>query len=208
MQVELSRLELKELIANLGPNCEPEVREKLEAALGQKVATTIAVPGTGQSVQVLREPSSMDDLRDIVRQKAQEAEDEIFRPLTRERDFPKGTISDEELDTINTARRTAWENAKRVAEARKNITVVDAYTEIPPKPSSGRVAIGAVNRVGDKCAKINELGQSVFVCRNGHGYIEEESVTDGCPRCWAGATEGGGVARVQMDDEDSHVESF
>ena len=216
MQIELSRLEIKELLANLGPECEPEVRDKLTEALGFTTKTHVATPSVPVALDVRSPLTSLGELRDAVRQKALEAEEDIFRPLTRERDFPNTApgatpITDEEIEAINVQRMDAGRQAAIGRAAREGRTIID-MAEIPVAPRSGHVAVGATNRVGDTCVKLNHAGQSVFQCKNGHGYIEEGSVTSGCPRCWAGASSGGDSepqeARITMDVDNPNAETF
>lgn len=248
---ELTRLEIKDIIANLGPGAEPEVITKLQAMLDRNSGGSVFRPQVG--TDELRGTSSMRDIvqqgvraQNEVRQRefddhmAQERAEsslsivpdqgvangadevpEAWRQLARA-DFPhtmtndetsevRFVVSDEDIQTINLQRATAFAAAKTMADARKGHTLID-FVETPAKPPALRLAVGQKNAQGDTCVKINEHGQSVMQCvRSGHGYLEDgSSVTPGCPQCFGGSGSGLGGRQVEptMDSDDSRVEAF
>jgi len=235
MQIDLSRLEIKDILANLGPDAEPEVIAKLQDVLDWNNSANGTVPVRVKHAYVpsRRYRADADYYADSTAPTAaafyaEQAKNdpvenslsiEVTRPLSRA-DFPhtmkhnetgetRYVVSDDDIATINTQRATAFAAAQKVADARQGHTIHD-FVETPAKPPAARVPVGGKNAQGDTCGKINEAGQSVFQCRNGHGYVEEGSVTVGCPQCFGGGGSGLGGRPIEatMDVDDPRVESF
>lgn len=223
MQIELSRLEIKDILANLMDSAEPEVVEKLRAAIGTNGKPKLALHGPHYVAEFVGTLPNGDPAHVVVEvlepNKVHYQSDDAWRPLTRA-DYPhtmrheqtgeeRYVVSDEDIVTINAQRATAFEAAQKMADARKGHTLID-FVETPTRPPAARVAVGGANVQGDRCVKSNEAGQSVFQCKNGHGYVEEGSVTPGCPQCFGGSGSGLGGRQVEatMDADDPRVEAF
>lgn len=242
MQIDLSRLEIKDILANLGPDAEPEVVAKLQDVLDwnnsaneKRGRSSMApMPALLRERELLRasnerygtelvgvlpngEPAHV--LVELIPNSLSIEVPEAWRQLARA-DFPhtmkhdetgetRYVVSDDDIVTINAQRATAFAVAQKVADARRGHTIHD-FVETPAKPPAARVPVGGKNAQGDACGKIDAAGQSVFQCRNGHGYIEEGSVTVGCPQCFGGGGSGLGGRPIEatMDVDDPRVESF
>lgn len=166
-----SRLEAREILRHLDTaDCDSDVVAKLA-----EIANQANVPHLPQRMIV---PADAD------RKVAAEVLAAPFQPtdvLEMNRgDY--GHLSDDEFVGLKSRR---LQEAKMAAEKAKTLGYeVLAPTRLPPGYGTEKnVAIGESNSVGDKCVSINGDGFSVFACKNGHGYVQNNPAVHGCTTC-------------------------
>jgi hypothetical protein len=208
--MQLSRLEWKEILRNLGPECEPEVRAKIEDYLLHPVVITRTVEEvhTSAAVQVNNNVVQDRPRTEVVKDgPAYLTQDEINAHIalakTRDQEFTQVHV-----DAINAERRITWESQQRLKDA----VSYEQFTRpsIPPGAGLERVAVGETNSLGEKCIAVDpESKCSTYVCRNGHAYVNNNSNIRGCTECFMAGDTARGEETQRHDagaigGEDSH----
>jgi hypothetical protein len=186
MSLQLTRLEIKDILANLGPDAEPEVRAKLQAMLGvpsSPIASAVPPPPTPDTVQAPFHEGSKppkpdgpvlmtwDDippgLRWIEGKSKNEDRDKLF--------------AQSDLDQINNERVMSWNAMQKMKAAVSYEPFI--HPLIDPRAGTFNVAVGERNRAGDPCVLLAADGTSVFQCPEGHGYVSNNPAVPGCTEC-------------------------
>lgn len=230
--MQLSRLEWKEILRNLGPECEPDVRVKIEDYLLQPVVVTRTADDVERlstlqtSINEVRGRSSLaTDLPRIAAERNEHVarveatvaqsdgpaylkQDEIeaHQALAKSRGQE---FLQEHVDAINAERRITWETQQKLKGAISYEPFVKP--QMPAGAGLERVAVGAHNSLGEKCIAVDAESQcSTYVCRNGHAYVNNNPNIRGCTECFmAGDSTGRGEEAQRkdpgaIDGEDSH----
>lgn len=165
-----SRLEAREILRNLGPDCDEEVVAKLQSIAGSKqVSVSLAMSpqpfsyttfGVEQQIPISTPPRS-----DV---------DQMNRA-----DY--GHLNDQEYDALVRTRKAEEQRAQVRATT---LGYEQLAPTVVPKSSTQRlIEVGATNSVGDKCVGRNGDNFSVYQCPQGHGYIANNPAIKGCTAC-------------------------
>jgi hypothetical protein len=206
VDVQLSRLEFREILSHIKDSVDPDVRRKVE--LGAEVVeadplVTIIIPGRGELIVRESELTALYKRPEQIVSVAQPPVKETpsgFTPIPLDKRLIEQGMTQADVDALNAYRKQEYEIAEHIRATRRPITVdvVGNYPKAPPdaidfaEPDNAKglgveplMPIGTKNRVGDECVAHTADGKPAFRCNAGHGYTENPYVA-GCPRCFSG----------------------
>jgi hypothetical protein len=201
--MDFTRLECRDLLSNVNKvNVDPDVLAKL--MMGANVSHSTFAPGSvtsinapGDSITIAQAVDLFPPYDPVVYTDAQLAKIQV-PDANAAGGYRSATQAD--VAEINKLKRDAHEREWRMrATYKANLNerdVVNAAFDAPERPSGftpvlERVAVGENNAAGDVCVVIGVDGESVFKCKDGHGYKLSRSLRT-CPQCFLA---GGGVER-------------
>jgi hypothetical protein len=199
----LTRLILKDILANLGPGAEPETREAIEAVLAQDRPKLPYIPGThilspapAKIAVVAPQPARLVEVNGPQYLSTDDIAARNAHP------DPRQHLSQTDVDAINNERKMTWDAQQRLAQG------IPFGQATPPSIPQGagieRVALGGRNRLNEECIQIDaESGCSLFKCANGHAYWGNNPAVRGCTQCHL---EGNAVRANEERDDPGRID--
>jgi hypothetical protein len=194
--MDFTRLECRDILAHIGAGIDPDVLAKIQQGAEQRAMPTTLPAGYLPST-TLAPPEAPAGVVPPV-------------PLVLDEKATKAGWTAETIAAANEAQQRSYENYLKGLKRPANLNPDDALNADfagPDAPAEARrpVArhkVGEINEAEDKCVKIDDDGNSVYVCsKSGHGYTYNPYVL-GCPICFAAGAGGVRVGGGEAVDED------